>query len=199
MSDSATGGYLVESGTPQLNDQSLRRFIHGVIAGVTALPGGLVRQGWQLNPSPIPSVDVDWISFSITNQRPDNAPYQCQPDELKTEMSRHEEFDVVCNFYGDNCQANSSNLRDGMYITQNLEQLFLADMGLVGFSETTHVPELINDRFFDRMDITMSLRRQIKREYPIFSFVSVNGIISSQASTTVIIETFDTQFTPFTP
>jgi hypothetical protein len=189
---SATGGYLLEEGTAPLNDQSLRRFLQSVIVGVTDLEPNLVRQSWQLNPATIPDYNVDWCSFGIIAQRQDNEPAQRQLNNLSTQMQRHEEIDVLCIFYGENCQATSSSLRDGLYLTQNQEILFLGKMGLVGFSQITHVPELINNRFFDRCDITMTLRREIIRDYPILSFVQVSGTIYGNTSTKVITVDFET-------
>lgn len=191
FNDSSTGGYLVESGTPPLNDQSLRRFLHGVIAGITGIDNELVRQSWAANPAPVPSIDVDWVSYGITSQRPDNAPYQEQTDNDSSLMKRHEEFDIYCIFYGPNSQSFSSILRDGMYLSQNREQLFSVGMGLVGFSDSQHLPELVNDRYFDRTDITMTLRREIIREYPILHFLGAYGDVIANRETTVLTETWE--------
>ena len=191
MSDSSTGGYLVETGVAPLNDQTLRRFLHSVITGVTGLDDDLVRQSWAENPAPVPSISVDWVSFGIISQRPDNAPYQGQTDDDYSVMQRHEELEVYCIFYGPNSQAYSTILRDGLYLSQNREQMYLVGMGLVGFSDSQHVPELINDRYFDRTDITMTLRREIRREYPILHFLGSYGDIIANREITTLTETWD--------
>lgn len=187
---SATGGYLFETGAPPQNDESLRRFIHDVIAGVTCLDNELVRPGWDRNPQPIPGIDTDWVSFSIVEQRPDNEPWQGEEDDVLC-MIRHEEVDVLCNFYGPNTQSFAGILRDGMYLSQNRDQLTSVGMGLVGFSATIHVPELLNDRYFDRTDITMTLRREIRREYPILSFLGVDGQINVNRGDSKFVENFN--------
>jgi len=188
---SVTGGYLVETSTPPLNDQSILDFMHGVIEGVTCLPPEFVRPGWQQNPQPIPSIDTDWVSFSISDIRPDNEPHkQINSDGDALEMARNETIDFLCSFYGPNTMTFSSALRDGMYITQNSEQLRLVGMGLVGFSNTLHVPELVNDRYYDRTDMTMTIRREIRRTYPILSFVAAYGQIQANSSDRTITEDF---------
>lgn len=178
---SATGGYLVPTTGP-LEDQALRRFVQAMLVGLVALAGDKVRPSRQKNPPPMPDVDTDWLAFWITNQKPDANPYHEQHADHAT-LIRHEEFDIMCSFYGPNCMGNAGKLRDGLYLSQNRESLFLASMGLVGFSDTTHVPELVNDRWFDRADITLTLRREIKRDYPILHFVAAYGTISGNRAT----------------
>jgi len=178
---SATGGYLTPTTGP-VDDQALRRFLQAMIVGVTGLTGPMVRPLWQKNPPPIPNIDVDWIAFGITEQRPDANPFHKQNANNAT-LIRHEEFDVRCSVYGPSCQNYTGRLREAMYLAQNRENLYLAGMGLVGFSPTTHIPELINDRWFERADITMTLRREIKREYPILNFVAAEGTIKANRAT----------------
>ena len=50
-------------------------------------------------------------------------------------------------------------------------------MAIVYVGNITHAPELINERFFDRADMTMTVRREIRREYRILPFVAANGLI----------------------
>jgi hypothetical protein len=53
----------------------------------------------------------------------------------------------------------------------------MANMGFVATGDIMHIPELINERWFDRYQMGVTLRRQIFRTYPVLSFVSVSGII----------------------
>lgn len=172
---SATGGYLTQVSGP-IDGLDLRRFIGTVISGISGLPPEYVRPAWQPNPPPIPGIDVDWIAFGITNRRADNDPYQ-REDGLTTTMIRHEELDILITCYGPDCLQLAAELRDGTDLTQNNESLLLAGMAIVDLSDITHAPELINERFFDRADMTMTIRREIRREYRILTFVAANGII----------------------
>lgn len=186
---SATGGYLPQTSATQTESQALRRFIQTVIVGITALAPEYVRQNWQPNPPPMPAIDVNWCGFGIIKQTGDDNAYHDQlyeeVDEEITESAdlvRHETLDILCSFYGSGCLDYAGRLRDGFQIGQNREQLFLVGMGFVGASNIIHVPELVNDRFFDRADVTITLRREIKRNYPILSFVAASGIVYADSA-----------------
>jgi hypothetical protein len=189
---SATGGYLVPEADPLvLEGQALRRFLHGVVVGVTALSDELVRQQWQPNPPPIPGIDVDWCAFGITDQRRDFDPFFDQQDTGGTLMRRHEECDILCIFYGPNCQSYANRLADGLYVAQNRDAMSSVGMGLIGFSDVVHVPELINERWFDRADVTWSIRREIVREYPVLHFLGAYGEIAANRAETTIIKDWE--------
>jgi hypothetical protein len=179
---SATGGYLTPNPTPVVTeDQALRQLIHGVIQGVTGLAADRVRQAWQPTPAPVLPLETNWGAFAIMVQRGDFDPYTIENDIGTFEsMTRNEEVEILCTFYGPNCQANASYLRDGMAISQNNDVLFSVGAAVVGFGDIIHAPELVNDRFVDRADITMTLRRQIVRSYPILSFLAAQGTIYSE-------------------
>ena len=185
---SATGGCLTPTTGP-LDDQALRRFLQAMIAGVTGLDGSLVRPLWQSNPPKQPDISTNWIAFGITEQRPDANPFhKSNGNGSGAIVIRHEELDVRCSCYGPDCTKYTGHLREALYLAQNRENLFSAGMGLVGFSDTVHAPELINERFFDRADITMTLRREIRREYPILNFVGAYGtIVANRATETLSI------------
>jgi hypothetical protein len=176
---SATGGYLTQTSS-SIDGQALRRFLQSVIVGVTGLNATLVRPMWQQNPPPIPSIDVDWCGFAIMTQRHEKGAFHEQLNAGGATLLRHEELDLLCAFYGPNCLVNAGLLRDGLeLIAQNREQLFLAGMGVNGFSDITHAPELVNDRFFDRADITMTIQREIRRSYDILHFVGASGTVTA--------------------
>lgn len=174
---SATGGYLAPTTAP-LDDVALRRFMHGVIAGVTGLAADKVRPAWQPNPPIRPGIEVNWSAYAIINQTPEaGTAYQAMQADDTYKMKRHESFDVLVSFYGPLCQAYAGLLRDGLEISQNRELLYLARMAYVGASATTHVPELVNDRWFDRADIILTFRREIVRDYPVLHFLSVDSLL----------------------
>lgn len=180
---SATGGYLTQTSS-SIDGQALRRFLQSVIVGVTGLNATLVRPMWQQNPPPIPSIDVDWCGFAIMTQRPEKGAFHEQLNAGGATLLRHEELDLLCAFYGPSCLVNAGLLRDGLeLIAQNREQLFLAGMGVNGFSDITHAPELVNDRFFDRADITMTIQREIRRSYDILHFVGASGTVTANRDT----------------
>ena len=192
LNDSSTGGYLVPAATPVVDDdRALRLLLQTVIVGVTGLAPTLVRPSWQRNPPPIPAVDVDWIGFGVTAQRPDFDPYMehvTRDEESAMKMNRHETIEIACVCYGDNCKATANAIRDGLHIAQNREALYLAGMGFVGVSDLIPAPELINDQWVDRADVTLTLRREVRREYPILHFLSAVGSIAGNRAETTLTE-----------
>lgn len=183
---SATGGYLQQVVGP-LEGLNLRRFIGTVLVGVSGFAPEMVRPAWQQNPPPIPNIDTNWMAFGITARRADNDPYQVEKDDgQRTLMLRHEELDIMLAFYGPDCLQKAAEVREGFELTQNTESLLLAGMAYIDLSDIIHAPELVNDRYFDRADTTLTIRREVRREYRILNFVSAYGAIHANRDITTL-------------
>lgn len=189
---SATGGYLRQtSGT--IDNLDFRRFIGLMLVNISGFAPELVRPAWQQNPSPIPNIDIDWMAFGQTTRRTDYDAYQSEKaDGTLTVQTRNEEVDFLLTFYGPNCIGKASELRDAADITQNQESLYLAGMAIINFSDITHAPELVNERWFDRCDMTMTIRREIRREYRILTFASADGVIRANRDITTLTREWST-------
>lgn len=174
---SATGGYLLPTNEALPGGLSLEDFLHGVIVGLTAYDKKLVRPRFQVEPGKQPPQPTDnWISFSIIEDTSDANAFT-SGGENESKLQRHVELQLFCSFYGSNGFANAGAFRDGFQITQNREELFKAKMGFKESSRISFVPELINNRWFDRSDVTITLRREINRTYEILSLQSAGGEI----------------------
>lgn len=172
---SATGGYLVPAASPApLEGQSLNRFLQQFVVGITGLDPTLVRPRWQPEPPNMPAVDATWVAIGITSRRADTfaAIVRDPTGDGADTVQRHEEFDLLCSFYGPAADDTASMLREGLSVAQNREPLGLADMGLVSVSDTMAAPALINDRWQYRLDMTVTIRRQIRRTYPVLSILT---------------------------
>lgn len=101
---------------------------------------------------------------------------------FNNQTQRHEDLEIQCAFYGPNSDDFGALVRDSLQIQQNLESLRSANMGFVEASELMHVPDLLNERWVDRYEMSVFLRREIQRVYPVLSFVSVGGNILSVVS-----------------
>lgn len=192
---SATGGYLTQTSGPS-EGLALRRFIGSVLSGISGIPNTLVRPIWQQDPPPVPEIDTTWLAFGIAGRRADNAPHQFEKaDGSKSTMTRHEELDINLLCYGPDCLQKVGELRDGFELSQNTESLFLAGMAFVRMSDAIHAPELINQRFFDRADATLVIRREIRREYSILNFVAAYGAIHANRAVTTLTRQWATPTT----
>ena len=183
---SATGGYLQDV-TPPAEGVALRRFIGELLRGVTGLPGDLVRPSWQENPPPMPAFGTDWLAYGVTARRVEaGEPWQAEmADGSGAALRRHEMLDVQVTAYGTNAEAILASLRDGLDVAQNREQLFLAAVTVADCGQIVHAPELVNNRWWNRADMTITLRREVRREYPILAFLAALGDISAQGGATI--------------
>jgi len=182
---SATGGYLTATTSP-LDDQALARFMHDVIVGVTGLANELVRPAWQRNPPPRPNHDVLWCGFGVLNQTAEaGGSFVKELDTgLGAEQQRTESFDLLCSVYGSGCAGLAAAIRDGLEISQNREQLFLAEMTYVGSGQVVRLPELVNEIWYERADVTLTFRRVVRREYAILNFLNVYGTYTTDTGLT---------------
>lgn len=179
MSNSATGGYLVPTTpNPFPGGITFEDFIQTVIVGITGIDGTLVRPKWQKEEPIQPSVDTNWVAFGIQDDAPDAYAYTAIDEHGVYFINRQKSFVVQCSFYGPNAGANASAFTDGFQITQNLEAMQLAGMGFTEASQSIHAPELVNELWYDRYELTVTLVRQVIRSYPILSFTSATGTIN---------------------
>lgn len=197
----ATGGYLspapkvppLASVPPNL---SFLDFLQSVVVGISGIPGNLVRPDWQPNPPKRPMLDVNWIAMGIEGIQPDFNAYQgylpfTDPDPF---LQRNETVPLVMNFYGPLSYENYGLTRDGFQLTQNLAQLNKAKVPFAYDTPAQHVPELINEEWFDRWRAVFYFRRQIQRTYPLLTFVSAGGTIyANTPGTDTIVKPFETE------
>lgn len=173
---SATGGYLRPAQSPaygQLLDQQLHTFLRGL----TGLDNTLIRPMWQTNPPQVPDISITWLAFGVTDIKADAYPHQKQGATSASSQKR-EILTISCISYGAASAQVVSNIRDGVGVSQNQEALQLIKMACVSVGDIRHVPELINGRYFDRHDISITLARGIDISYNILPFSASEGIIS---------------------
>lgn len=179
---SATGGYLRQTSV-SLDGLALRRFIATVLVGLTGFDENLVRPSWQPNPPPHPDIEVNWMAFGIATMPVPGTTYHDQHDATATQV-RYENLEVACVCYGPDCLATAGSLRDALELAQNRDALVANGLNYASHSDIMHVPEKIGERWFDRADISLAFRREIRREYRIFSFLQAAGTIIGAANAT---------------
>lgn len=190
---SATGGFLVPIVPPAdcpvaLYDDALIDFYQPFVTGITGLAGPMVRPRWQVVPPTLPAVDINWCAIGVTEMDGDafafvghqsfsvgSPPVAVQRDVLQ----RQEELQMLCSFYGPNCQGNAALLRDGFSIAQNSEGLQLTNQGVIDVGRMTPSPEKINNLWYRRWDIIVYIRRAVLRTYPVLDLLSAQGSVQS--------------------
>jgi hypothetical protein len=173
---SATGGYLSATTLPLPAGLSFDRYIQQVVVGITGFDPSLVRPRWQVEAPKQPDITVNWCAVGIVDIKNDYDAHFEQHDDDAT-MKRHQIVEMLCTFYGADAVENASLFRDGLELSQNREQLFLANMGLLEVGTIVTTPELVNGRWCMRADVPFIIRREVIRDYAIMKLLSAGGDI----------------------
>ena len=155
---SATGGYLKPINNITIDGVELRNAIGDILVGVSGLSNDLVRPAYQNNTPPRVSIDTNWIAFFIQERRGDANSYQEEDNSgEKLLLTRHEELDILLSFYGPDCMSYASLIREGLELQQNSEAMNALGMAFVRVGEMSYIPELINERYYERVDCLLTL------------------------------------------
>jgi hypothetical protein len=183
--DSSEPGFLQSQPPRQPNQvipgQPLINFLQQWIAGVSYIEETLVRPRWQPQPPNIPAFGTDWVAIGIAEFRPIGIYpsgarlWYAQPGIQQ--LQRFEEFELLCSWYGPHCEEFAGNLHDGSQVWQNYWVLNRAGIKLVEVHALRHVPELIREQYTDRIDMEITFRRVVIRDYPILSIRGVHGLV----------------------
>lgn len=180
--NSSTGGYLQPSSSTGLpGGLTLTQFVQQMLKGIIGFTdGSLIREKFQLNAPKQPDAETDWIGFTLVDDDADtNAYTDVNQSNGINIFQRMEALTIQCSFYGPNAHENARLVRDGFQIPQNTEALQLAKMGFVSTGKLTRVPDLVNERWVNRIEMAIYLRREDLRVYPILTFASANGVINT--------------------
>lgn len=182
---SATGGYLQPSSTAPLDDQAIDRFFHDVIAGVTGIDPTLVRPRWQPDPGNMPAKGTDWIAQGVTDRKDDGVAWQEFDESTQIfTICRNQELINLVSFYGPNASATEALLRDGLSLDQNREYMNSQGIALVRVGDPKNASMLINEQWVKRIDVQITFRRLISREYPVLSLLA--GAVQIETDTGLI-------------
>nr|ELR5039955.1 hypothetical protein [Providencia stuartii]ELR5081376.1 hypothetical protein [Providencia stuartii] len=170
MNTSEKAGWLTPNSDP-VYDEELERQLSRWVQSISGLDKGMVRPRWQPKQPAQPAADINWCGFGITDIPVDDSPAFVSKSHESTELQRHEEVVCTASFYGPHSQHHITQFRDGMTLTQNNDELGEFGLSVVSYSRITPFPELINNQWVRRYDITVTLRRKVVREYGIKTIV----------------------------
>ena len=137
----------------------------------------MVRPRWQANPPKTPEPSVNWCAIGIADIKQDQGPYLEQVAVLTHGYQRHEDLTLACTFYGPQAQGYATALRDGLAIPQNIEALAAVGIKFIECSSTRAAPELYNQQWLKRYDLTVRFRRQVKRTYSVQTVLSAADLL----------------------
>lgn len=180
---SATGGYLEAAPSdPIPNHLTFEQFLQTVFVGVSGLPGELVRTKWQVNPPKQPDIFINWLSIGLMEDDADTFAYNSINSSNVNVFQRMEALTVQCSFYGPDSLEVGKLVRDGFQIGQNREALQSAKMDFVSTGKMVRAPDLIDERWVNRWEMSVYLRREILRTYPLLTFLSASGTLYALGS-----------------
>lgn len=175
--DSRSPGYLGPSPTETMVQVDWENFLQATVAGITGLPGTLVRPRWQPNPPPTPDVATDWAAAGIVRISANFSPYhQHHGEQLAGPgydlLSRQEQCIYRVSFYGPHAGDLCAILRDGLFIDQNRQFWRENAVGLVEAERIEHVPELFRQQWRDCYNLEIVINREVRRLYNVRSLLA---------------------------
>lgn len=178
--DSTEPGYLTPTGDVPEYDQELERQVSRWIRGVTGMAAELVFPRWT-DPQPtIPPKGSTWCGFGITTMPRPATPANVQISETESEQWTWENITVLCCFYGPQGAGMATRFREGISVEQNQSALRrAAGLSMLEFGTLYNLPELINNQWVRRYDLTVTLSRKNTRTYNIQSIVDGNVTITT--------------------
>lgn len=193
MTTSATGGYLIPATGP-MKSGVLLSFFQAVIVGLTGIDGALVRPAYQKLQPTRPDIDANWIAFRVSKSTPDfNASGSVtDSDTGLTTVTKHGDLDLFISCYGPDALDTAEKIQVGLDLGQNREALAAAGVGVKDYSSITHIPENINERFYDRADMTVTFKRSADWVYGVLAFLSASYAITADDAHSTPLEASDT-------
>jgi hypothetical protein len=174
MNDSTTAGYLSPSSIAPAADLDLDKLMQSLVAGLTGLPGNVVRPRYQPTTPKQPEPTVDWVAIGVTDIQSDSSPvvvHDPTSDGSDT-LIRHERITVSATFYGPNGQSHASICRDGLWLGQTAGMLDQYDLSFIDAGPVRSLHEIVNQQARRRYDFTFILRRKVTRNYRVRNLVA---------------------------
>ncbi|MXF49430.1 hypothetical protein GR294_23330 [Raoultella sp. Lac2] len=175
--DSTEPGYLTPVGDAPDYDKDLEKQLSRWVRGVTGMPVNMVLPRFT-DPQPkIPVNGETWCGFNFATLSRPGMPANTQVSDEQSEQWSWENIQALFCFYGPGGSAMATRFRDGMFIEQNSDTFRrISGLSLVDAGEIRNLPELINNQWVRRYDLTVTLSRKNTRTYNVKSVVAESVI-----------------------
>ena len=157
-----------------------------MVVALTGLPGNLVRPSYQAMPPAQPAVDVTWAAVGVHHIEADDYPFIVHdgattfpgmPGPGVDRMQRHYTYRVLVSLYGPRSATLAGMLSDAMYVSQNYEDLRVLGLKLRETRTQARNAEFINQQWIDRVDVEITLRRQVDRVFPVLNIEGADVVL----------------------
>ncbi len=167
--------------------ESVEDVLHDLIAGITGLPGAMVRPRAQAEPANTPGKNADWCAFGVMSSTPYTYPQikHYGEDGGYDDVIVHEELAVLASFYGPRHYAFAALLHAGLHVPQNREILRPNGLAFVKAGGITRLPELVMAGFRARADLPLTFRRVTARSYAVRNIEKSSGTLENDNGLTV--------------
>lgn len=182
--------YVRPAPAPSVDEgDALEDLFQAALAGITGLPGDLVRPAWQPEPPNFPDFGTDWAALRVASFPSDLYAFVAMVDEATALLETSETLEVSCMFYGPGAQARAGEWRDGLQVDMNRADLQARDIKLVSVGEQRQVPALLKQAWTKRVDVPSTWRRWVRRRYPINSIAGAGAGLDNELYVTPIVVT----------
>lgn len=167
-------GWLTPLNAEPEYDEALDQLLSDWVRQLAEYPEGRVFPRWQKEALPPFQAETDGCICGVVDVPVDDNPALAVQTEEGCQLSRHEVFKCLTSFYGPAGMRYAARFRDGLCIEQNNTALNQLGLTVMDYSKLTPFPELINNQWVHRYDMTVCLRRNLVREYGIKSLVDAS-------------------------
>lgn len=180
---SQTGGYLrpIPSSPAPLERKALGKVFVDLVDGLTGIDRDLIRVTWPGEQTTIPKIGDTWCGIAISPREIGAPQFTPQPDGdggLGTvRLTYDQTLEVRFQFFDAGQDGGALELANlfqaGLMIQQNLEPLLAQGMAWAWPNvDLVQIPAVLMERWKIQVDVPLTVRRQVDRDYPIRNIVA---------------------------
>lgn len=182
---SATGGYL--ESTDIVGQADVEDALQAAVAGITGLPGNLVRPRWQPEPPRQPKAEVTWCAIGALEYAATSHVRHDSEGDGYDVIVTHADVSAMASFYGPDADGAAFRLRDGLLVAQNRAALRKQGLAVVEIGTVSRRPEPSGTRWLERLDVPLVFRWGTERRVPVLNILKSSGTMEADAGTEPVV------------